>query len=195
MVDPRQPVKQAYVPIPLGELVQAQQDDSFCQACVKEMEALAESRYFRNADGVLRRKGHLHGMEQVVILETLRTAVLTREHNSPMGGHPGARKLCQTIHRLYYWPPIVADTYGWVAACATCAQNWLMERRQTVAMHLLPATEPFSALAMDLLGPLPKTEEGNEYLLVICDRFTKSTRAVLEAWVTIMAIVSAFLDH
>lgn len=62
-------------------------------------------------------------------------------------------------------------------------------------MHLFPATEPISALAMDLLGPLPKTEEGNEYLLVICDRFTKLTRSVPVAAVTTMVVVSAFLNH
>jgi len=40
----------------------------------------------------------------------------------------------------------------------------------------LPATEPFAALAIDLLGPLPRIPEGYEYILVICDRFTKVTR-------------------
>lgn len=75
------------------------------------MEDPAESRYFRNADGVQSRERNIHRIEPVVIPEALRTAVLTLEHNSPMGGHPWARKLYQTMCRLYYWPPIVADTY------------------------------------------------------------------------------------
>ncbi|GAB0491039.1 hypothetical protein MMPV_005598 [Pyropia vietnamensis] len=51
-----------------------------------------------------------------------------------------------------------------------------MERRVTSTMRLFPATEPFAAVAVDLLGPLPRTPEGYEYLLVMCDRFTKLTR-------------------
>eukprot|EP00170_Pyropia_yezoensis_P004267 contig_17486_g4278 len=70
---------------------------------------------------------------------------------------------------------MVVDIFSWAAACISCAQNRLMERRRTTAMLLFPTKEPFAALAMDVLGPLPVTEEGNQYILVICDRFTKLT--------------------
>jgi len=61
-------------------------------------------------------------------------------------------------------------------------------------MRLLPATEPFAALATDLLGSLPKTPEGYEYILVICDRFTKVTRAVPLRDITALDVLSSFLD-
>jgi len=61
-------------------------------------------------------------------------------------------------------------------------------------MRLFPATEPFAAVAIDLLGPLPRTPEGYEYILVICDRFTKVTRAVPLREITSQDVLSAFLD-
>jgi len=61
-------------------------------------------------------------------------------------------------------------------------------------MRLLLATEPFAALAIDLLGPVPRTPEGYEYILVICDRFTKVTRAVLLKSISALDVHSAFLD-
>jgi len=61
-------------------------------------------------------------------------------------------------------------------------------------MRLFPATESFAALAIDLLGPLPRTPEGYEYILVICDRFTKITRAVPLRDITALDVHSAFLD-
>jgi len=70
------------------------------------------------------------------------------------------------------------DVFGWVAACPTCAKNRLMGTQSKAFMRLFPAKEPFAALAIDLLGPLPRTPEGHEYILVICDRFTKVIRAV-----------------
>ena len=84
----------------------------------------------------------------------------------------------RTLRRRYYWPSLAADVFGWVAACATCAKNRLMEVRSSSAMRLFPATEPFEAVAIDVLGPLPRTPEGYEYLLVMCDRFSKLTRVV-----------------
>jgi len=84
----------------------------------------------------------------------------------------------QTLRDQYYWPSLVMDVFGWVAACLACAKNRLMGTQSKAFIRFLPATEPFEALAIDLLGPLPRTPEGYEYILVICDRLTKITRVV-----------------
>jgi len=61
-------------------------------------------------------------------------------------------------------------------------------------MRLFPATEPFAALTIDLLGPLPRTAKGYEYILVICHRFTKVTRAVPLKDIWALDVLSAFLE-
>jgi len=94
----------------------------------------------------------------------------------------------------YYWPSLAADVFGWVAACPTCAKNRLMGTQSIASMRLFPATEPFAALAIDLLGPLPRTPEGYEYILVICDRSSKFTRAVPLKDISALDVLSAFLD-
>ena len=33
--------------------------------------------------------------------------------------------------------------------------------------------EPFQRIAMDIVGPLPKTRRGNEYILVVTDYATR----------------------
>ena len=40
-------------------------------------------------------------------------------------------------------------------------------------------SEPFSRIAMDIVGPLPKSQSGNMYLLVICDYATRCPEAIL----------------
>lgn len=67
-------------------------------------------------------------------------------------------------------------------------------RRRTNYLKLFPATEPFTEVCLDLLGPLPETSNGNVYLLVIVDRFTKLTRVVPFAREDADTVVSAFLD-
>jgi len=86
------------------------------------------------------------------------------------------------------------DVFGWVAACPTCAKNRLMGTQSEAFMRLFLATKPFAALAIELLGPLPRTPEGYQYILVICDRFTKVTRAVPLRDITTLDVLSAFLD-
>lgn len=74
-------------------------------------------------------------------------------------------------------------------------EDRFIERRPITFMLHVPATESFAALAMELLGPLSVTEVDNQYLLFICDRFTKLTPAVLLAEGMAMSVASACLDH
>ena len=39
-------------------------------------------------------------------------------------------------------------------------------------------TEPFRHVAMDIVGPLPRTKSGNRYILVMCDYATRYPEAV-----------------
>ncbi|ETO36938.1 hypothetical protein RFI_00123 [Reticulomyxa filosa] len=41
-----------------------------------------------------------------------------------------------------------------------------------------PATRPFQMVALDIVGPLPKTGLGNQYILTMMDRFTQYVAAV-----------------
>ena len=36
---------------------------------------------------------------------------------------------------------------------------------------------PMERIAVDVLGPLPESEQGNKYLLIVADYFTKWTEA------------------
>lgn len=38
--------------------------------------------------------------------------------------------------------------------------------------------EPFSRIAMDIVGPLPRSRSGNRYILVICDYATHYPEAI-----------------
>ena len=45
-------------------------------------------------------------------------------------------------------------------------------------MPLPMITEPFHRIAMDIVGPLPRSRSGNCYVLVVCDYATRYPEAV-----------------
>jgi len=99
-----------------------------------------------------------------------------------------------TLRRYVYWPTMVVDVYKHVEQCPACAKNRLSQRRHTSTMKQFPALDPFSGLAMDLLGPLTTSRGGHKHVLVICDRFTKLTRAIPYRDATALTVSSAFID-
>ena len=53
----------------------------------------------------------------------------------------------------------------------------MQAKKAKAALQTVPVGEPFEMLAMDFLGPLPTTEKGNKYILLVEDYFTKWTEA------------------
>ena len=39
--------------------------------------------------------------------------------------------------------------------------------------------EPFEQIAVDIVGPLPRSKEGNQYILVVCDYATRYPDLIL----------------
>jgi len=194
VLDPRLPKNRETARIPLGELAQKQADDEFCQEVKQLLDTSEPTRFYQNADGLLCREGHRPGSQQFLIPRSLVKDVLRAEHSSTVAAHPGGSRMYQTMRNHYYWPSLAADVFGWVAAFPTCAKNCLMGTQSTAPMRLFPATEPFEALTTVLLDPLPRTPEGYEYILVICDRFTKVTRAIPLKDISALDVLSAFFD-
>jgi len=111
-----------------------------------------------------------------------------------LAGHPGSRRMYDTLRRYVYWPTMVVDVDKHVEQCPACAKNRLSEKRNTSALKLFPDLEPFSGLAMDLFGPMTLFRGGHRHVLVISDPFAKLTRAIPLRDATELMVPSAFID-
>jgi len=143
-------------------IILGQAEDSFCQARLKELDALAppdptwsrKAFFFREKNGLLCRRS-MYGREtQVAIPEALKKRLLIHQHQSVLAGNPGSRRMYNTLRRYVYWPTMVVDVHKHVERCPACAKNSLSERKHTTLMKLFPADKPFSGLAMDHCPPL-----------------------------------------
>jgi transposase InsO family protein len=101
----------------------------------------------------------------------------------------------RTMRRYLFWPHMVKYIYETVHQCELCARNRIAEKRRTNPLKLFPPGGPLESVAMDKLGPLPRTKHGNRFLLVIADRFYKVNKTVPIRTFTALSVARAFCDH
>ena len=133
-------------------------------------------------------------MIQAVLPSSMRHRLLRQAHHTPIAGHPGQTRH-RRIQRSYYWPLMAADISATVRECTPCAKNRLRLPRKASEMKLFPATAPLDSVAIDILGPLPKSSRGFIFMLVISDRFTKLTQVVPLKRITAYDVAVAFVEH
>ena len=111
---------------------------------------------------------------RTVVPQSLRADLLQQYHDGSTGGHLGEAGTYERIADKYYWPTMYADVKSYVHSCPKCgARKTTFLHRQT-PLHTLPRpSEPFEALGIDVLGPLPQTKRHNKYILVISDYHTR----------------------
>ena len=111
---------------------------------------------------------------RLVVPQELRPAILHAHHENILAGHRGIQATYQRLRRNYFWIGMYADCVAWVRSCLTCGHRKKSRRGQAAGLHpIKPPDQPFSTIVIDFLGPLPKTADGNQYLLVINDLLTK----------------------
>ncbi|PIK62874.1 hypothetical protein BSL78_00208 [Apostichopus japonicus] len=69
------------------------------------------------------------------------------------------------------------DIEDWCRRCELCSRRKPPTPRSKAPMEIVKAGEPMQRVAIDVLGPLPETYNGNKYILVVADYFTKWTEA------------------
>lgn len=113
---------------------------------------------------------------KLVIPRQDRKRILETCHNNPTAGHVGVYKTYHRIAQKYYWPKLRSDVARYVRRCEICLATkperklpaGLMAERTTV-------DRPWKLISADLMGPLPRTRSGYQYILSVLDIFSKFT--------------------
>lgn len=109
--------------------------------------------------------------------EEERENILRMSHSSPMGGHLGRDKMMRTLKLRYFWPTMLRDIKKVVENCVICqTHKYSTICRQPMVITDIPK-DSFEKIVIDLVGPLPKSLAGNEYILTVQDELTKFLEA------------------
>ena len=114
---------------------------------------------------------------QLLLPQKFRQEVLHQLHNTVTSGHVGASKTLGKVRERFYWVDCQRDVQDWCRSCDTCASRKGPSKKIRAPMAQYNVGAPMERLAADILGPLPVSDSGNKYLLIVAGYFTKWTEA------------------
>ena len=91
------------------------------------------------------------------------------DHAHKTLGHLGAQRTSEYARRWFWWPRMGQDIERFCLSCGNCQMMKTSNRPKTGLLHSLPIpTQPWQSIAMDFVGPFPRSA-GHDYLwVVIC---------------------------
>ncbi|KAI3377106.1 hypothetical protein L3Q82_000303 [Scortum barcoo] len=180
------------------DFVQLQRQDESLQDFFKQAKAVQQGQvagegYFLR-DQVLYYKADRDDGERLVVPQGLREQVLQLGHSIPWAGHLGTKKTLDRIASRFYWPGLSTQVQEYCQSCSVC-QLTGDKRVPKFPLQPLPVIDvPFSRIAMDIVGPLERTQSGHRYILVICDYSTRYPEAFPLRDITAKQIAYALLQ-
>ena len=146
------------------------------------LDSRGNSVTFKTSKGILKRGYSSKDGEftQVCVPKPLRDSVLQIAHDTPMGGHLGAKKTQERVWAAFYWPGMCGDIRRYCQSCPRCQKIAPRGRVKKVPLGRMPLTHiPFHRVAVDLVGPIiPASDGGFRFILVMVDFATRYPEAI-----------------
>jgi transposase InsO family protein len=115
-------------------------------------------------------------------------------HNSVVG-HRGINKTVELLKQQGDdWPDVRNAVSEYIKACATCQKTRLGQGSMAAAVRTTAVREPFEAVAVDTIGPLPEDDMGNRYIVTLIDCFTRFVELVPSKSASAQAAAGALLQ-
>lgn len=103
--------------------------------------------------------------------------ILNDYHHLPSGGHMGINRMLKNIQRKYSWPGLYDDIEKYVKNCLECKKCKMQKHTRAPMQMTSTADEAFEKIYLDIVGPLPVTDNNKRYILTIQCELSKFIEA------------------
>ena len=115
---------------------------------------------------------------RILVPKGRRLKVLEVAHTHILAGHFGRKKTFARLSSRFLWPRMWLEVKDFVRCCTGCQKAGRKDRARAPLQPLQCESEPFTKVAFDLVGPLPRSTNGFKYLLTMMDLFSKFPAAI-----------------
>lgn len=114
---------------------------------------------------------------QIVVSQAFCNRLLYHAHQNVTAGHPSQRQMYESMQTEFCWPHMTNNVYTTASSCNKGAHNGTSLKLKR-GLQLFPASDPIEFVAIEILGPLPRMVNENQYVIIMTDRNTKFTRVM-----------------
>ena len=112
----------------------------------------------------------------LVAPKEIRQTIFQKLHCDKTAGHFGRRRTIDAIHRNFYWPGMTSHIRRWLKQCDLCSRRKPGPGKGRSPLQQSRSLYPLSRIAIDILE-CPPSANGNTYIIIGCDYFTKWAEA------------------
>lgn len=110
----------------------------------------------------------------IVENKQMRDNLMKKFHSDELyGGHCGSKKLYAKIKDQFYWRNMTKDISNFVKNCHICKLSKPNQKTKESLELTRTPQKPFEILQIDTIGPLTKSNSGNQYAITIIDEMSK----------------------
>lgn len=154
-------------------LSEHQKQDKTLGPIINQLLQKTQVPHFTLHNGILKYKKNIKCSPKIVVPQNMRDMIIKYHHDTPIAAHLGIKKTVARIAREFTWENMFADIKDYVRSCSECQLSKQAQSQQFGLMFSKPAEYSYQKLYMDLFGPIPRTKQGNTYILTIVDSFSK----------------------
>ena len=114
---------------------------------------------------------------RIFVPYSCRAEIISYYHEDPLASHPGINETLRTIREHYFWPRMREDVRRAINNCQICL---LAKASKPIAQGEPRPREPFTpwdTVAIDFMGPYPRTSRGKRFILVVTDTMSRWVEA------------------
>jgi len=135
------------------------------------------------------------GKQTIHIPRSLIRIAIELCHDVPLSGHMGPERTCKLLAERYHFANMRRQVEEYIKECPSCNEH-KGNLPSTAHMHSYPVPQrPWQRTGMDILGPFPKTPQGNKYILVFTDHLTRYNEMIATPDQTSPTVARALVER
>ena len=171
-----------------AELFRASPGTKHLWNCRSQLKLLSGVLYYRWDFGN-------HSRLKLVVPSALRDQVISMYHDTRTGGHFGREKTLERVKYSFFWHQMAKGVKVYAESCSVCRVNKKINRTPRTGLGDYQAGAPLERVHLDLLGPFRESAQGNKYILMAVDQFTKWVSCIPLPNQTAVSVAGKFFEH